>query len=99
MDAARKASFSFYFDEVSFITFSFNDKVERECERQEVQSSGEQSVSLDEALRKFLEEHKNCTTSKETLSNLRTWYRWCKGTNEKSIYSTQTGQTPRSFLL
>ncbi len=70
MDAAWKASFSSYSDEVSFITFSFNDKVERECERQEVQSSGEQSVSLDEALRKFLDEHKNCTTSKENIIQL-----------------------------
>ncbi len=44
----------------------------------------EHSVSLvDEELRKLLEDQKNCNTQNKTLPDLRTWYCWCRGINEK----------------
>ncbi len=90
MDADKKSIDSFLFsDEVIDNFFSaIQGGLERECgEKTEGSSSStdsEQSVSLnDEELWKFLEEQRNSNTQKKTLSDLTTWYHWCKGINEK----------------
>ena len=82
MDAAPK-SLSFLSDEVFDTLFSgIQSGVDKDCEKQQIGSSleNEHSVNLDDdELQSSLEQQKNCTTQKENLSDLRTWYRWCKG--------------------
>ena len=85
MDAAQK-SLSFYSGEVlDILFFDIQSRVDKECEKTQIGSSleNEQSVNMgDDELQNFLEQQKNCNTQKKTLSDLKTWYRWCKGIKE-----------------
>ena len=82
MDTAQ-TSLSFSSDDVLDILFSdIQSGVDKECEKQQIGSSieNEQSINLDDGeLQSFFEQQKNCITQKKPLSDLRMWYRWCKG--------------------